>query len=440
MNVRAKRTSLPTTSDTFSIYEEMLKLSPKLLWREFKAQHFSFICICIYLIFEYIKPEQAYAIFGILPFLRFSLIGAIVGFYMDKQSRYTGSILHWLFFLLVLHCVISSIYAYNPEYSFDRLNVIVLWLIIYLLVTGIVTSEKRLFLFVIVYFLANFKMSQFGFISWAKRGFGFASWGITGAGWFRNSGELGLQMSMFFAYSLCFAIFFRQHWRGWIKWLMYFLPFSAAGCVLATSSRGAIVGGIGVLLYLSFFSKRKIRAWISTALFLFLAYLIMPPEFTARFQTAGTDATSLSRITYWGKAREMMDMYPYFGAGYYNWVVYYRDHYFDPTLYWRVEEAHNTYLQMGAELGYPGLGLFILMVLASFWINFKTERMCREPGFEFVRAFAMGMNAAGIGLVLASIFLTAFFLPNYWFHFAFTVCLASIVKQKRALLNPPKRK
>ncbi|WP_410969043.1 hypothetical protein, partial [Salmonella sp. SAL4444] len=78
-----------------------------------------------------------------------------------------------------------------------------------------------LFLFLLFYFLANFKMSQFGFVSWASRGFGFASWGITGAGWFRNSGELGLEMSMFFAYTVCFIFFLREHWSRWVKVFFY---------------------------------------------------------------------------------------------------------------------------------------------------------------------------------------------------------------------------
>jgi len=84
--------------------------------------------------------------------------------------------------------------------------------------------------------------------------------------------------------------------------------------------------------------------------------LRQPPQFLARFQTAGQDATSLSRIFYWSKAKEMMRTHPWFGVGYYNWIPYYKDHYFDPTLYWRVEEAHNTVLADGggARLHRPG--------------------------------------------------------------------------------------
>lgn len=416
--------------------DELLALRPKAVWNAFRAEHFAFIAITIYLVFEYVKPDQAYPIFGILPFLQLSLLVAMAGYVVDKQTRMARSPLNVLVVLFFVHCVISAANAYRPDYAFDKLNIITLWVLIYFLITGIVSTERRLFIFVLAYFASNFKMSQFGFLSWVKRGFSFTSWGVSGAGWFTNSGELGLQMAMFFAFSVCMIIFLRHYWKGWVKWLMYFLPISAAGCVLASSSRGAIVASLAVLFYLSMFSARKIRAWIGSGLFIFISYLLMPPEFLARFQSDGQDATSLSRINYWEKARQMMDEHPWLGVGYYNWVPYYSDHYFDPSVYWRVEEAHNTYLQMGAELGYVGLGLFIIAVLWSFWINWKTERLCRREGFEFLRAFSMGMNAAGVGLVLASLFLTAFFMPNYWIHFAFTVCLHRIVKEKLAEIEP----
>lgn len=414
----------------FSAGPDMLGLRIKVLWREFWTQHFSVICVSFYLFLEYVKPGEMYAVFDLLPFVKLSLLGAIGGFFVGKTNEYTRSPLNGLLLLYLFHCFVSGIYAYNSEFALSHINIIYTWVLIYFLITGIINTEKRLFLFVLVYFASNFKMSQFGFFSWAKRGFGFASWGVSGSGWFRNSGELGLEMAMFFAFTLVFAFFLKSYWRGWVKWIMYFVPFSAVCTVIASSSRGAIIGIVGAIFYLSFFSKKKIRAWIATALLLALAFLIMPPEFLARFQSAGQDATSLTRIYYWGKAREMMGHNPYLGVGYYNWFPYFRDHYFDANLYWRIEEAHNTYLQMGAELGYVGLGIFIALVLVSFWINFKVERTCQREGYTFLRAFAMGMNAAGVALVLGSIFLTAFFMPNYWIHFAFTAVLSNVVNRK----------
>ena len=421
-----------TVSPGPGLPEPLLAMRPKAIWQAFRGEHFAFIGIAFYLFFEYVKPEQAYPIFGILPFLRLSWLAAFIGIFSDKQSGTPTSWMNRLLVLFLVHCLVSAVLAYDPAYSFARFGVITLWVVIYFLITTIVTTERRLFLFFVVYLLSNFKMAQFGFITWAKRGFAFASWGLTGSGWFKNSGELGMEMSMFFAYTLCMAIFLRQHWTGWRKWVMYSMPFTAAACVVASSSRGAIVGSIAVLFYLSLFARKKVRSVLASALFVVIGYFVMPPQFLNRFHSAGEDATSLSRLFYWSKAKLMMHEHPIFGVGYYNWVPYYRDHYFDPNLYWRIEEAHNTFWQLGAELGYVGLGIFIALVAASFIINWESERRCRRPGFEYLRSVSMGMNAAGIGLVFASMFLTAYFMPNFWIHFALTVAVRNAIDRKIA--------
>jgi len=410
--------------------EQIYTLRPGIIWSAYRSEHAAFIAMCIYLFFEYVKPEQQYAIFGILPFLKLSIFGAMIGFAVDKQSKFSPSTLLVFFTLFLSHCVVSSVLAYRPDISFSRIDLIYIPLIVFILITSIVNNERRLFLFLLVYFVSNLRMSEFGFFSWVRRGFSFASYGVTGAGWFRNSGELGMQMAVFFSYTICFVFFLRQYWKGWVKWLMYFLPISAVGCIVASSSRGAIIGAVGSLIYLSIFTKRKFRTWAGVALLGCFGYLVMPSQFLERFQTAGKDETSLTRIYYWEKAREMLDSHPSTGVGYFNWVPYFKDHYFDPDISHRVEEAHNTYLQIGAELGYPGLILFAAMILISFWMNWRSEIICRRPGFEFLRSLALGMNAACTALVLSATFLTATYLPSFWVHFGLTVSLRLAIRRK----------
>lgn len=414
--------------------EDLLSLRPRVVWSAFRSEHFAFAFICLYLFLEYVKPEQQYPIFGILPFLMLSILGSTAGFIADRTSRIVLTSMHYWLLIFAFHCLISSLNAYRPQFALDHLEIIYFPIAVFFLITGIVNTEKRLFLFVLVFFLANFRMSQFGFLSWVRRGFSFQSYGVTGAGWFRNSGEFGMEMAMFFAYTICFAFFLKKYWTGWIKWLMYFIPVTAIACVMASSSRGAIVGIVAALFYLSMFSKKKIRAWLATALLGYFVYLMLPDEFLARFQTAGKDPTSLSRIYYWSKAHMMMDENPILGVGYYNWVTYFGDYYFDPALASRVELVHNTFLQVGAELGYVGLGMFIIMLLISFYINWRSERAARDPGFEFLRSFALGMNAAGMALVVSSMFLTAIYMPSFWIHFGLTICLRNAIEHKRRTL------
>ena len=199
-------------SSDFGLTRPLLEMRPRAIWQAFRAEHWAFIGIACYLMLEYVKPEQAYPIFGILPFLRFAWIGALIAAFSDKQSGIVrGAPFNWLLPLFLLHCLVSAFLAYRSDYSFEKFSIIFLWVLMYFLISSIVTTERRLFLFVIGYLLSNLKMSQFGFFTWAKRGFGFASWGLTGAGWFHNSGELGLEMAMYFAFTVCLALFLRQY-------------------------------------------------------------------------------------------------------------------------------------------------------------------------------------------------------------------------------------
>jgi len=88
--------------------EPLLALSPKALWQAFKAEHFAFIAIAIYLLLEYTKPDLAYPILGILPFLRLSWMAALLGFFLDKRARVPGSPLNWLLVLFFAQCALFA--------------------------------------------------------------------------------------------------------------------------------------------------------------------------------------------------------------------------------------------------------------------------------------------------------------------------------------------
>lgn len=421
---------------------QLLSLRPSAVWQAFREERFGFIFLSLYLLLLYLKPWLAHPWLAVIPLERLTILAVIVGFFLNREYKVERSLLNGLLLVFFVQCIVSAAFAYNVSYAFANIDIIAEYVVIYFLIAGIVNSERRLYLFVLVYFLANFKMSEFGFFSWARRGFGFASWGITGAGWYRNSGELGMEMAMFFDFVLCFAIVLRKYWSKWTRRFVYFVALTAAACVIASSSRGAVVALTASLIFLILFRDKKAKALAGTALLFLIGYLSIPARFIERFNTAGHDITSDTRLDYWSKASLMMHQHPMLGVGYYNWIPYFHDHFFQPQLYWRVEMAHNTFLQLGAELGYIGLFLFVTMTAISFIINAKSARVARRHGFDFLYSFAVGMNVAGVSMLIASMFLTAYWLPTYWIQFALTICLRNVVRQKSEALqsaNAPHR-
>lgn len=426
----------PAAPGTESLDAQLLALRPRVIWRVFREEHFGFAFLSLYLLFLYLKPWEAHPWLNVIPLERLTILAVIVGFVLNRQYKIERSLLNWLLVLFFLQCVVSSALAYKPAYAFSMLDIIAEYVVIYFLITGIVNSERRLFLFVLVYFLANFKMSEFGFFSWLRRGLSFASWGISGAGWYRNSGELGMEMAMYFDFILCFALILRKYWSKWTRRLIYFVAVTAIACVLASSSRGAVLALALSLCFLVLLRDRKVKAFIGTAILFLVGYLLIPARFILRFNTAGHDLTSDTRLDYWAKAQLMMHQHPFFGVGYYNWIPYYRDHYFNPQLYWTVEVAHNTFWQLGAELGYIGLSLFIAMTALSFFMNLKSAKIAKRENCDFLYSLAVGMNVAGVSMVVASVFLTAYWLPSFWIHFALTVCLRNVTRRRSEATQP----
>jgi len=113
---------------------------------------------------------------------------------------------------------------------------------------------------------------------------------------------------------------------------MYFMCVSCAACVIASSSRGAIMRARGRSVYLSLLSTRRVRAFAGSAMLAYLAYLVMPGAVSGALSSCGRGPDLASRIAYWPQAREMLSQHPYFSVGLLQLDSYYRDNYFDPSL------------------------------------------------------------------------------------------------------------
>jgi hypothetical protein len=103
--------------------------------------------------------------------------------------------------------------AFRPKDSYSQLSLYFSWVLVYGLITNIISNEDRFLVFMLAFLLYSTKMSQHGAQSFVGRGGGFAAWGATGApGWFQNSGEFGIQMCIFLPISAYFIQALRPYW------------------------------------------------------------------------------------------------------------------------------------------------------------------------------------------------------------------------------------
>ena len=90
----------------------------------------------------------------------------------------------------------------------------------------------------------------------------------------------------------------------------------------------------------------------------------------------------------------IMAAHPVFGIGPGNFKSY--------TQTWRV--AHNTYTELGAEAGIPGISLFLLLLVLSLR---KITRIRKLPGYqtsEDIRVWTSALWAAMVAYVVGALF------------------------------------
>ena len=275
-------------------------------------------------------------------------------------------------------------------------------------------------------------MSQHGFRTFAERGFSFAGWGATGSpGWFQNSGEFGIQMTIFVPLSIAFIFALQEHWGRYKKVLFYLLPVTGAVSIIATSSRGAQLAIVTIGCWFMLKNRMGLR-WVAGILIVAGAlYAVLPEEQLERFREAGDDDTSVQRVEYWNYGMEIIRDHPGLGIGYANWRDYCWFH--NPSGIGPAqscEMAHNIFVEAGTELGLSGLFVFIVMSSLLFVQNARTRHYAKRNKKKFIVYIAHGLDAGMIGYLVSGFFISAFFYPFFWFQLAMTVALHEVAKKQ----------
>ncbi len=408
----------------------MRQLRWRHIWASLLGSPLSFKLVCVYVFFEYVRPQSVYSFLAGPPWAMLSLIGATLAFLMEgrRPSLPTPATVALSAFVVVF--VLSSAMADYPAASVNDLKLFGNWLLVIVLITGTVTTERRWFLFLLLFLLFSLKMSQHGFRSWVTRGFAFTGWGVTGGpGWFQNSGEFALQMGIFVPLSTYLYLAIRPQLSRMKRLLFLLLPVSGVASIIASSSRGGLLALAAVAIWAALRSRYRVRATFALVVVAPLIWLVVPQEMKARFTTAGTDATSLSRLTYWKYGMEMAKDHPVLGVGVGNWEPYYRAHYFvagdtlnrfDEQGKVKIEVAHNSFVEVGSQMGYAGLVAFLAVLISIFMINRRTRALMDRLG-ERGRLLALSARALDDGVVafcIAGFFMSVALYPFVWFQLA----------------------
>ena len=413
--------------------DKLYTLNPRALWSQFRKEHFAFWMICLYLIMEYVRPQSIYPGLDFLPWEKVFLGLAALALPMDPhRCRVRDPTNVWMtVFLFVI--IAASTFATFPSISWSHWFDFFGWYVIYFLIITIVTTGERYFIFLVIFLLANFKLSLFGARIWISRGFGFTDWGIQGPpGYFENSADLSTEMLIFAPIAFELALFVKPYVKRVTYWLLMLGAATGAMTVLGASSRGSQLGLVAQSAWVAIQRKLNLKVLVGIALVAWIGYGLLPVEQKARFASAGADSTSIQRLHYWKAGLKMIENHPVLGVGYFNFAAVYAADHSNPLWHGTTSQLpHNIFIQMGTDAGLIGLGIYLMLIYRNLKGARDIRRACEAnpEAPAFAASVAKGLVLATWGFVIAGQFNTVGYYPFLWINLALTVSLTNVVRR-----------
>jgi O-antigen ligase len=255
------------------------------------------------------------------------------------------------------------------------------------------------------------------------RGMGERVAGIIG-GMFDNANDMALYLVMM----LPLAVALLLSSRGVIKKLIYgacALVMIAAN--LITFSRGGFFGLISVLLFIAwkFGRRHRLSVMISSLLCGGLIIVFMPGGLTERLAStfgAGTSESAASAVGRWHVLLRsvLVSLYnPLLGVGMGNF------HHVSI----REQVSHNAYTQVSAEMGFPALVIYVMLIWAAFRrlrrIEQETLDARRKTHFYYL---SVGLQGSLVGYLVGSCFASVAYLYYLYYPIGYAVCLHFMYK------------
>jgi O-antigen ligase len=102
------------------------------------------------------------------------------------------------------------------------------------------------------------------------------------------------------------------------------------------------------------------------------------------------------------------------------------DRYLGPDDPWIEHVAHNTFLEVGAELGVFGLLLLVAIVVLTFRTLTRVRRATAHGRDPLLHLTARGLEASLAGACVSMLFISALHSRLFWFLIIVTMCLPAI--------------
>jgi len=410
----------------------------------------AFAALLAYLFVEYSSLPTMYPILQPLRLGKALLVPCALGAMASPQIRNQRPNSHGIdftLFVFLLACFSSALFAYQGDAAWGGVADVFRWLVIYFLISRILTNPWRLRFALFLLLALHLKMAQFAIRDYfAQRAFGrsdaFLSAHGVGAGsasFFGNAGDFGVAMCVIWA--LAASLFFGETKKGpRIFFGVCFALFFMA--IIVCGSRGAVLGAAAAAVMTLAKNPKRIGGMVMILVLLITTAYFLPEASKQRMLSGmhwETDETATIRIGLWKAGLRMFQDNPVFGVGLGNFPQTFATRYYDPSTKRSYASAewvpHSIYIQALSELGVTGSLPLLAILFLFFRLNGLTRKRLQTIGFGNRRNFeyrlSLGLDLALVAYLVSGAFLTVLYYPHLWILLGFSVALHTACLNKR---------
>jgi O-antigen ligase len=205
--------------------------------------------------------------------------------------------------------------------------------------------------------------------------------------------------------------------------------------VVVSASRGGFLGLVASSLYFLLKSRHRVRnlALVCAAFIVLALPLQISPVQRLLHPTQSDQDAQQIRLALWDGGLKMIMAHPLLGVGLDNYsrqIVTYADPAKVPKYETVRRVAHNSYMEIAAELGVPALFIFLGIIISSILSLERTRRAAAKSSDEFLGRVALGLQAGLLGASVALFFVSGEYQKMFWMAIFLTACMPALVRSK----------
>lgn len=375
-----------------------------------------------------------------IPFAQMIAIPTLAGVLLvrDKERRRIPWVREtWLLLTLwVVYTLTTVVALYKDEawLQWDKVSKILLFTFIVLLFFQ--TRERLRYLLLVAALSIGFYGLKGGIWSIATGGV----YQVLGPedSFIGENTAIGLALNMVLPFLLYLA---REEPRPWLRRLLLATFVFSIPAILFTYSRGAVVGLPVVLAMLFLRARRRLVGVVALSALAFFVVNYAPGQWFSRVETIRgyeQDESANQRLTSWRVAWRLALDHPFTGGGF---EALAHEEVYERYGAFGGHSAHSIYFAVVGDHGFPGLILFVALILSCVASLVHLRWQVKEkPGATWLVNYCHMLEASLMAYAVSGAFLTMAYFDLFYYLVSFVILLRALARREGvAATEPPRR-